>query len=107
MCEKTKLFKTEKKFKCDICNVLFREKENLLKHQETFVHDKYTCETCGKSFYRKKAHERHLKCHSDEKPYSCDLCGLSFKSENYDKKHKVKIHFIGVQCIVHIKENVN
>ncbi len=93
MCEKTKLFKTEKKFKCDICSVLFREEENLIKHQETFVHDKYTCETCGKSFYRKKAHERHLKCHSDEKPYSCDLCGISFKSENYDKKHKVKVFF--------------
>eukprot|EP00088_Acartia_fossae_P061437 TRINITY_DN7386_c0_g1_i2.p1 TRINITY_DN7386_c0_g1~~TRINITY_DN7386_c0_g1_i2.p1 ORF type:complete len:508 (+),score=60.39 TRINITY_DN7386_c0_g1_i2:39-1562(+) len=92
MCERSKMIKEKKQFKCDVCKVPFRTEVNLKKHQETFVHDKFTCHTCGKLFFRKKSFERHLKCHSDEKPFSCEICGLTFKSENYDKKHKEMVH---------------
>ena len=37
MCDKAKLYQSEKKYKCDICNVLFRAKENLIIHQEGYT----------------------------------------------------------------------
>eukprot|EP00088_Acartia_fossae_P005931 TRINITY_DN12687_c0_g1_i6.p1 TRINITY_DN12687_c0_g1~~TRINITY_DN12687_c0_g1_i6.p1 ORF type:complete len:580 (-),score=68.93 TRINITY_DN12687_c0_g1_i6:113-1852(-) len=92
MCFKTNKAKEKKQFKCDLCNVLFRSEENLAKHKDTFVHDKFSCDECGKRFYHKTFYERHLMSHSTEKPFSCELCGLTFKSEKCVKVHKSNVH---------------
>ena len=81
ICERTPNVNEKKQFKCDICNVSFRTENNLNKHKENFVHDKFSCSYCNKKFFHKTYYERHLQTHSSLKPFSCELCGLMFKSE--------------------------
>ncbi|XP_062977702.1 zinc finger protein 11-like [Elgaria multicarinata webbii] len=55
------------------------------------------CCECGKSFGRRSSLNRHLKIHSNEKPYKCSTCDKCFiEKSNLNahirKKHKRKSH---------------
>lgn len=104
----------EFKFKCDFqgCNLNFKQKHLLLKHQHT-VHsqerEKYTCtyEGCDKSYYRSYHLKRHVisahekvsdankkKCKNKDRKYeklfTCPNCNEVFRKKIRFKQHIAK-----------------
>ena len=49
---------------------------------------RYNCVLCGYSTDRNSHYLRHVKIHSDQRPYQCEACGKSFKVDTYLKKHR-------------------
>lgn len=45
---------------------------------ESAENNSLTCKLCGKIFSRRFTLRRHLRCHTDQKPYSCSYCGKKF-----------------------------
>ncbi|ELU17834.1 hypothetical protein CAPTEDRAFT_221958 [Capitella teleta] len=92
----------EKPVLCDACNIAFRSKKALLRHQTTLSHRKRTglleqtrqhlCSVCGRGFYRKQALQRHLLVHSGNKPYQCPHCDHTSREKVNLKRH-VALHF--------------
>lgn len=72
----------EKPFHCLLCSSQFRTKGALKNHIESRHSDrerKFTCETCGNSFYRKNDIIIHMRVHTNEKPYVCSYCSQGFR----------------------------
>ena len=62
---------------CKICHDIFDSQHLLKKHLQD-VHsenNKLTCGTCGKSFEKKTALNRHMLSHTSIRPYKCQDCG--------------------------------
>ena len=70
-----------KKFKCDICEKLFKTK-NILKNHFNQHHNNsgkvYYCDVCTKSFQTQRALVLHKKSLHEGKHYNCESCGKSF-----------------------------
>jgi len=49
---------------------------------------RFRCDVCGYCTDRCSHYTRHLKTHTDSKPYDCLDCGRRFKLETYLKKHR-------------------
>nr|CAB3267917.1 zinc finger protein ZF(C2H2)-70 [Phallusia mammillata] len=49
---------------------------------------KFRCDVCGYATDRSSHYHRHLKTHSDDRPFHCGKCGRKFKLETYLKKHR-------------------
>ncbi|ESN91886.1 hypothetical protein HELRODRAFT_90251, partial [Helobdella robusta] len=55
--------------------------------------DKNKCSTCGKICLKPSILLKHMRSHTNERPYPCDDCGLSFKTKSNLYKHcKSKSH---------------
>ncbi|XP_059061992.1 gastrula zinc finger protein XlCGF57.1-like [Achroia grisella] len=84
----------EKPYPCLVCKAKFKTKGSLKRHNETrHLHRerKFTCETCGNSFYRKNDIIIHMRVHTDERPYSCMFCSKKFRQIASLIRHK-RIH---------------
>ncbi|XP_028160500.1 gastrula zinc finger protein XlCGF57.1-like [Ostrinia furnacalis] len=84
----------EMPYKCQGCSKRFRTKGSLSRHFETRHGQrerKFTCETCGSSFYRKNDIIIHMRVHTDERPYSCPYCPKSFRQVTSLIRHK-RVH---------------
>ncbi len=49
---------------------------------------KHICPQCGKDCLKPSVLEKHLRCHTGERPYPCTTCGISFKTQSNLYKHK-------------------
>ncbi|GLH06252.1 Krueppel homolog 1 [Gryllus bimaculatus] len=49
----------------------------------------YCCEVCGKEFSKWSQMKKHLKLHSDDKPFTCPECPASFNVE-----HNLTLHLV-------------
>jgi len=49
------------------------------------------CETCEKRFGEKRNLERHMRIHTNERPYACDVCEMKFRHSGSLKTH-MRIH---------------
>ncbi|TRY97774.1 hypothetical protein DNTS_008275 [Danionella cerebrum] len=49
---------------------------------------KHVCQHCGKDCLKPSVLEKHLRCHTGERPYPCTTCGISFKTQSNLYKHK-------------------
>lgn len=54
---------------------------------------RYTCSSCGKSFFQMGHLKKHQFSHTSEKPYSCAECGRSYTSAESFRAHQVQSPF--------------
>ncbi|XP_051249160.1 zinc finger protein 30 isoform X2 [Dicentrarchus labrax] len=101
------------KYKCGNCDKRFRDHYDMKRHNMR-VHEKdemcisfkeedsgdpstsemsenKNCDLCGKYFARKVDMERHMKSHSEDRPYNCAFCEKKFKNPYVLKRHQKEI----------------
>ncbi|XP_015220409.2 zinc finger protein 831 [Lepisosteus oculatus] len=49
---------------------------------------KHVCEHCGRDCLKPSVLEKHLRCHTGERPYPCTTCGIAFKTQSNLYKHR-------------------
>uniref|UniRef100_A0A8C5C9R9 C2H2-type domain-containing protein n=1 Tax=Gadus morhua TaxID=8049 RepID=A0A8C5C9R9_GADMO len=49
---------------------------------------KHVCPHCGRDCMKPSVLEKHLRCHTGERPYPCLTCRVSFKTQSNLYKHK-------------------
>lgn len=83
------LYLITKKYFLSFFSFIFR-KGGLLRHMETahIRNCSSVCHLCGKSFMVACYLTKHLKTHSDEKPFKCDLCPQAFARKDKMKRHR-------------------
>ncbi|MEQ2194618.1 hypothetical protein XENOCAPTIV_000530, partial [Xenoophorus captivus] len=101
------------KYKCGSCDKRFRDQYDMNRHTMR-VHEKgemsnspkdeglgdpctseisenKNCSLCGKYFAREVDMERHMKSHSEDRPYKCSFCDKRFKNLYVLKRHEREI----------------
>eukprot|EP00102_Acyrthosiphon_pisum_P023922 XP_016661132.1 PREDICTED: histone-lysine N-methyltransferase PRDM9-like [Acyrthosiphon pisum] len=80
---------------CAMCNQLFYEKSDLIKHilrhtRENTHNNRilcYNCNICGKKFSQAKLFEAHLRLHTKKKPHLCEFFNKGFGTRTDLKVH--------------------
>ncbi|CAI5636325.1 unnamed protein product [Oreochromis niloticus] len=101
------------KYKCTSCDKRFRDHYDMNRHTMR-VHERgemynsgkeedsgdpstsemsedRNCSLCGKYFARRVDMERHMKSHSEDRPYKCSFCEKKFKNPYVLKRHQKEI----------------
>ncbi|KAL0892811.1 hypothetical protein ABMA27_014506 [Loxostege sticticalis] len=75
---------------CDQCDKRFRLFSNMCQHKRV-VHDlsarNRMCQFCSKTFTGERDLQRHMRIHTNEKPYQCKECGKAFATDTVLKNH--------------------
>ncbi|XP_077386951.1 uncharacterized protein LOC144024501 [Festucalex cinctus] len=67
------------RFKCRECGKIFKYNHNLQRHMSCHTGEKpFGCIECGRKFNQKASLDRHKRVHTGEKPFSCMFCGKNF-----------------------------
>ncbi|XP_017291298.1 zinc finger protein 205-like [Kryptolebias marmoratus] len=82
----------EKLFSCQFCGKSFFRNSILMGHMRTHTGERpFSCPTCGKSFTYKHALNTHMVTHTGVKPYTCLICGKGFINKSILTNH-IRIH---------------
>ena len=83
-----------KKLKCKHCNRAFGTKGNLNVHinQVHTKQGKHGCSFCTKRFSTLFCLKKHLRIHTNERPFNCTKCSLSFKQKAHLTGHIKAVH---------------
>lgn len=78
---------------CGLCGKTFKSKSGYnyhmkLMHGSTSAGEVHFCPICGKSFQGPSFVKRHLRCHSDDRPYTCRVCYRTFRFKESWKRHE-------------------
>ena len=79
---------TPERYKCNICDKIFRTKKGKCYHDACVTGIKpYQCTLCDKSFVKRSHFEYHERVHRGYKPYKCNLCDKAFPQQNKLNRH--------------------
>lgn len=112
-----------KKFQCQLCQILFTQKCNLVSHHKLKHHGseliiekripqsapckkEFYCVVCEKSFTRKENLQNHQKIHTggQSSKEQCSICNRSFSTKSNLKKHVKQVHH---QKVIEIAEHAH
>ena len=83
-----------KAYKCDVCDKVFTERKNLLRHEKN-THDEknsYPCELHNKIYGRTEDFRRHKStAHFKSSKLQCSKCKKTFTRSDNMKRHKYKL----------------
>ena len=86
-----------------LSNSLGKLNENKLVDNKAEQNLKYECHFCGKFCSKPSILQKHLRTHTNERPYSCSECSMKFKTKsNLSKHYKSKTHQIQTESNKHI-----
>ena len=54
----------------------------------------YICDVCGKVYSSKFSLERHVRCHTGDRPYACDVCDFTTSYGEHMQRHMMCVHLI-------------
>ena len=77
-------------FQCEKPGCKFRTKSvnNLRKHEKKHGEQKFSCNTCGKSFSQRYTLTQHQAVHTDERKYKCKVCPFTTKYSSHLAAHR-------------------
>ncbi|MCL4139266.1 UNVERIFIED_CONTAM: hypothetical protein GTU68_066511 [Idotea baltica] len=55
---------------------------------------RYVCALCNRIYTSKYSLERHVRCHTLEKPYNCDVCNFTSSYREHMMRHMTSVHLI-------------
>ncbi|PIK33563.1 putative zinc finger protein [Apostichopus japonicus] len=77
---------------CKFCQKDFKKPSDLVRHIRTHTQEKpFKCELCNKSFTVKSTLTTHLKTHTGVKEYKCNVCQKLFSTHSSLKIH-LRLH---------------
>ncbi|ESO99992.1 hypothetical protein LOTGIDRAFT_54849, partial [Lottia gigantea] len=77
---------------CTYCNDYFRSRPDFEKHLRKHTNEKpFVCEICGNKFKLEESLKYHILAHKGEKPYKCKSCDFMGRSKSILRNH-VKSH---------------
>ncbi|XP_071329196.1 oocyte zinc finger protein XlCOF20-like isoform X2 [Trachinotus anak] len=82
----------KKLYKCPACSKTFKHNTALQRHITCHTGERpFNCSECGKSFRQKGSLHIHMRKHTGEKPFSCSVCGKNFTQSGTLAAH-TRIH---------------
>jgi len=73
---------------CDVCEKVFRYPSLLKKHMRFHTNERpYECDVCEKRFTQSVSLKLHMRIHTNEKPYESDVCEKRFRQSGTLKIH--------------------
>ncbi|XP_023280403.1 zinc finger protein 135-like isoform X1 [Seriola lalandi dorsalis] len=82
----------KKLYKCPICSKTFQHNTALQRHMTCHTGERpFDCAECGKTFRQKGSLHIHMRKHTGEKPFSCLVCGKNFTQSGTLAAH-MRIH---------------
>jgi hypothetical protein len=84
-------FGFEKCLPCSVCGKMYRTTAHLQRHMRSHTDERpFLCTICGMAFRLKHHLKEHLFIHSGEKPHKCDICGRGFAFTRDLRTHKIR-----------------
>lgn len=93
---KTEVEKHEEKFQCPDCELSFPKRRSLAMHKKKHKSNKnigkseFVCDVCDKRFALKNLLRRHVKLHSNVRPFKCKKCPKRYSRQDQLREHMNK-----------------
>ncbi|XP_048479907.1 zinc finger protein 714 isoform X1 [Plutella xylostella] len=84
------IYPREKAFVCDTCKRTFSKKKYLIQHMVIHTGEKpFQCDICTKTFRRRRYLKSHNLRHTEKKPFQCETCKKTFRYISALQQHKL------------------